>query len=557
MKSIAASLLILFLCNDAFSQQQVYIPYKSKDKFGLCTEDGKLVVDTTYDAIRYLKNNYFFCMKLDAPKETLKYEYDFKKHVKGGLFQGKKLIISNEPFTDFIIEDHFIIGSQNNYRPEDCTLFNLSGQRLIDATIGRMYINSKKDVGRLYNASDKYTLITTLQRSPDRSQLLSLLVYDNKKQRIAKWLIKNATEYRVDARASGQTFTACNYYDSTGYHQSVLVFRADTFALVNKAAFSAPAKEEYGSREGDRGNYDVPVVRDIESSGLGAVEAPPPVMEEKGIMSERDTVRYYIKKKDSLFYGYPYGQVYINTPEGITNIMLGPRQSLQLQPLIYKQGNRFGLLSKGVYHKAVYDSLLYFGDSTYIAAKIVNGKLLFGIINKNEQVRVPFEYDSITGGMKQFSLEQVSNNRNGGDTYVYRLKNKYHSGIESNYAKYNLGPIMVYKNGKVGLIDMNNKTLIAPEYDMIASSPDYFNIKDVVSSFVVVQKAGRYGVLEMNTYNNNEPVKVIASPVFPNIPCYYYNDYSNKKGFRLFALYDNNTRFVGYASATGKLYYNL
>ncbi len=44
-------------------------------------------------------------------------------------------------------------------------------------------------------------------------------------------------------------------------------------------------------------------------------------------------------------------------------------------------------------------------------------------------------------------------------------------------------------------------------------------------------------------------------PIFEYIPCFYINDYYNRKGYRLVGLYDELFKLKGYASDKGRTYF--
>jgi hypothetical protein len=114
----------------------------------------------------------------------------------------------------------------------------------------------------------------------------------------------------------------------------------------------------------------------------------------------------------------------------------------------------------------------------------------------------------------------------------------------------------VYKNGKAGMLSTLTETIIPAEYDMIVDNGLHYSMPRK-SEFVILKKNGLYGVTEIKfnrELKKHESVNTIQ-PVFNHIPAFYINDYYNIQGLRLYGLYDQDFKFLGYADKSGRKYY--
>jgi hypothetical protein len=170
---------------------------------------------------------------------------------------------------------------------------------------------------------------------------------------------------------------------------------------------------------------------------------------------------------------------------------------------------------------------------------------------------VPLMYDSIQGTLKDIVIEQDKGKMN---SFHYVIKPSYEvSQLNKHphpFIQRHASEIVVFKNGKAGLITTDHDILLAAEYDMIVHN--FIGCEEsYVRDFMILKKDGFYGVAS-SSYNYKENKYVfnkLVEPVLKNIPLYYIPDYYGKKDFRLYALFDEHYNFKGYANWSGLLYY--
>jgi hypothetical protein len=354
MKTLFLILSLLFI-RPLFAQP-ILIPYRIGNKFGLSDEKGKLIVKPAYDEIEYLRSGYFEYTNYNKTQDSVRYangqiKVEERAHPTSGLFHQNKLLIANQPWRHYFIFKSFIIGSVNEYRPENCMLYNLKGEPLLPEAVKQIDVNYKRDLGdlgNLANLSEKLTLLSIFQRDENRRSQFSIAVYDDQKQKIISWLVKKVTDFKVDKYQRGRTYILCTYNDADGHHEQYLRFVNNGFESIAKT--SLPAKElailknegpYFGNDSRAERSMDIAI---SESATVIEEKQEPPASEEE--MEKRGYI-YYTIKKDSLFYSRPGSETYVPVPKEVSLIYLVWPTYSQRQPIIYKQDQKFGLILKG------------------------------------------------------------------------------------------------------------------------------------------------------------------------------------------------------------------
>ena len=120
----------LLLLLTAFTQrsfsQDILIPYRAGDKFGLCNQNGKIIVPPAYDRVAWLSNEYFITSKEVTLNDTLEatpYNYRIrnKKVIVKGLLYKNREIFKDEPFRDVEIIPNKCIIAKSEGRYTDYT----------------------------------------------------------------------------------------------------------------------------------------------------------------------------------------------------------------------------------------------------------------------------------------------------------------------------------------------------------------------------------------------------------------------------------------------------
>ncbi|HYG52253.1 MAG TPA: hypothetical protein VD905_15185, partial [Flavobacteriales bacterium] len=357
----------------------------------MANEKGQLVVPDRHDEIEYLKPGYFQYLNKTIRKDSSRgyREWEVKTY---GLYKSNKLLIADVPFERFFVGKHFIVGSQNPYRPEKCMLYNLAGKPVLSSIAGALYFDDGRDLGELGNLDPNVTLVSIFERH-DRSNTVSIAVYDHKKQAIAYWLVKDAQNFKADERMFGATHAGFSYHDEKGYHQKIIRYKNGRFEVLDRNKISAKTMDSLNkarSNRADKWPGDIIGETDFEM---------PPVVEEGGpgySNIKTDDNSFYQLYKDSLFFIKTGTRKHIEKPVGSSFVFLTGNATYQQLPIIVKQNGKYGITLSNESLQFPYDSLLYFGMH-FIAGKKTTGGYKFGILDRFGKETVPFEYDSIIG----------------------------------------------------------------------------------------------------------------------------------------------------------------
>ncbi len=552
-------LALLFLANIA-PAQTVLIPYRDGDKYGLSDAKGKIIVKPAYKSIAYIRDQYFRYSNEEIFTDTVKTfrgieikEYKIPVY---GLFRENKILIPATPFQYFLIYKQCIVGSENPYHPEKCGLYNLAGKPLLTKIVKGLGVNDERDFGNMVNRSKTFSLITIFDRDQSRNPILSVAIYDHLKQSISSYLIRNARDYEFHKIRSGSSHAFYTYSDSTGNHAKYILYNPATgsfdIASMDKLKPKQREQIEGGSYLTDRNDeiMEIPV----ESPG-NLREDVKNVISKPEITTTPDkttpkSAGYYEQSNDSLFHAVDGKKIYVPLPAGnkATFILAGTRQTM---PVILKKDDQFTLITANGIVSPSYDSLVYFGEH-YIAGKKEGNSLHFGILDKTGNITVPLEYDSIPGQLKEIGFKRTGNTTTG---FILQTKDEYFKKKTDPYNKPFARAIQVYKDGKTGLITTDNVVIIAAEYDWIGTNDtNYDNYK---TGFITLKKNNLYGItfLKYNYRLLQYDLSHTVQPVFLHMPLYYIDNYYAVPGLRIYGLFNEKARFMGYAGKDGMLYF--
>ena len=585
------TLLITLLISVKIILSQTYlVPYKIGNKMGLSDELAKLVIKPQYDAIEYLytetNENYFKYTNVSLKTDTVisygnKKVAQDKKVYTYGLYKKNKILITNQSCSDFIVYPNFIVASTNAYNALNCVVYNLKGKQLTTEPIYHLLVNEQRVIGKLKNMNSKYSLLSIYQRDDNKNSTFSLALFDNEKQDITQWLLKKVSAFKVEKDQIKNTLTGFTFKDNKGVQHKFLRVTNNKFEIVEQYHLTIAQKVDLAKSEIYEGVADFGGVTEFmgyDSPAVPEYEKNPNSFDEVSLNkypktdNEKRKFTYYIKKRsdDSLFFvepnlehlWYTKNQIatYIKVPNNVSIMYLNSESSQEYLHLIYKKENKFGILNRGIFSEIVYDSLLYFGYD-FIAGIKTNNKMHFGIIKPNGNEMLPIIYDSIRTGIKQVEYIDVETINREQRTSIFALTNKKNDyGYLNLLCKYwQLKETMntVYKGGKVGITGNNANEIILPaEYDFIAKNNiHYSGIRK--SDFYIAKKNNKYNIpnIEFNHALNKYELKKNVQLSFNFIPNFCIDNYYKIKGLKIFGLYDENNKFLGYANENGLEYF--
>lgn len=471
----------LLICWQAAAQQRVLVPYRVGDKYGLSDDKGKMLVKAIYDEMLPLHGNYFKS-RLDTTvvgttrtntgqgnKITWKVDtvrVDLKLY---SLFKADTLLIEDAQEKEFMIEKYYIKNSERISRNVHGTIYNLKGKPVFEPK-KRIYYNSQgkaisvpfqnkqfmnfhRDVSQLGELSKKQALFSVEQWDDSiGTQLRSVGVYDFKQQKITKWLVENVRHYHIKERDAYSIF--CTYEDQKGEQQKVIAYYNGSYEITDVPADGLSSTPVY-EQPVEKSELITEVIEDDRE-----IEAP----------ERKSPPEQYKLVGNDLIFAADGLETKVVLPEGAQVIWKSGKTS---PTLMYKKGSAYGLVVRGTFQPAVYDSLAYLGLD-FIAAKVLSGKWQYGIIDKTGKTLIPCVYDSIRGQLITYDF--VSENGSGSRLVFEKMESWPRPGYQQRPDRDPRSALMVYKKGKVGVVTLFNEVIIPVEYDLIAQKKVYLPI---------------------------------------------------------------------------------
>ncbi len=560
MKYFAVIITWLFASASVFSQE-ILIPYKAGNQFGLCDQLGKIKLEPKYDNLKWLTAEYFETENriiLNDTLETSPYNFFVRKNesvkMHGLIYKGKE-IISNQPYEVFnVYPAKCIIAKCDtrfnrltkeqfkafNGKDKFVSLLNICGKNVYPDNFKRLEL-----IDTIYLAINKKEVKRLLIFScEDFNKRFSLFVFDIDKQKISEWLLKNLFKLSKTRTGYDDNSFSFDYTDSNFYKfNAVIDYSSGKLKLINQETIK---DKKYGNAGGIG---DRPELEDY--GRMTIVEARPDgkdYVENANRYVKPPFKPYYKRSGDSLFYVTDTDKkTYLNAENETFYFSIEGATTQYEQPVIYQKNNRYGLIIKGSFEPNIYDSLFYFGANYLIYVK-ENNKFKCGVIANNGDIKVPWIYDSIQGQMKEFVFDF--------NTITLSLKKDYssyyHKPSKSRLITTSTQQIIVYKDGKCGMISNDNRIIIPVKYDVVAAN----GLNSLHPRFIILKNENKYGLtlLEWNKETKSYNMTNTIEPKFSAIPANYYNNYYNVKGFKLFTLYNQTNKFVCYANEDGFMY---
>lgn len=167
----------------------LYVPYKIKDKFGIATEDGKIVVTPQFD---YIELNY-------TPEFFTCFTYMDSKSYRTSLVVKDKIVLENQPYfgyyntRDIVFAVMEVGGRGSGYyslKPEEIHLYTLKGKRISPEGFSHASTFDELD--------PKNEIAQVLLYLVHRDKTYSIVQYDLKKQIITSTWIDKARDIEFE-----------------------------------------------------------------------------------------------------------------------------------------------------------------------------------------------------------------------------------------------------------------------------------------------------------------------------------------------------------------------
>lgn len=531
--------------------QEILIPFKSGKKFGLMDESDKVIVEANYDEVEWLGDEYFQAEERLLVNDKIK--TDSGQIERNGLIPVKSLIhkgkvlIEPSPYSYYQVMPGMLISAWFTGEAEKMSLnqkqydnlkgkslvfflYNLKGENLnpegyrrlefVDAT-GRSDQNPEKL---------KYALLFMENFQNE----FEMAVFDADEGKIKEFLFQNVTDFKVLINDPKTRTYSLEYKDSNQDIQRKKVLKTSDYFLMEEMTEPVPDRAE--------------ILQEMDEDLL-AINAQ--LVPEKAIKSEGFS--HYFMENGILKYENDKGKIsHVKLLAGSKVSLRMPQINRQKENVIYKKGKLFGWVKKGIQEKASYDSLAYFGNSQFLICDKINSQLKCGTLDSKGNAVIPMEYDSISGRMKTYRIDKrngkLSLRKDNRETSIEKTdtENPFYIQTEAN--------IVVYKNGKAGMVKPNGNLVLPLEYDEIGMN-GMKTRGPAISDFIVLKEGNQYGVIMSNFDSETKQyLQEILEPMFSYFPAFYFKDYYGKKGFHLFGLMDDNGKIQAYASEIGRVF---
>ncbi len=563
MNNVIKSILsvLIMILSFGISAQKNYVPILVKDKFGLADINGKIVLEPGYDYLYPVGNNCFGYQNNHFVNDTIRWyngkiEIKEKKVPETGFIRDEQVLIKGQKYPVYVMMTNLILGGNSNSYIEHAMLFNFEGEPLF-----------KKDIATFgywnpYHIESKDIESIIIIKYEDKTFDVSAINLVEGK--VKYHILENVKRLDITKGSFQTSILSVEYLDSNNnFNEKFIQLNNGKYVLLDQPL-------DITKNENDYADYDISLDVDVEaeeapdysylSNNRSVANSPAKTSQTKPVVSKPNI---FSTTNNRLTIN---GNLYLNEPKDTFELI--DKTKPQKVPVIYtaKNGNMGLLMSDNERSPAIYSHLQYIENQYgitiydkryfyYAGKKDSNGKMKFGILGEDGSIVVPIEYDSIEINMKESTLNYDDKKIEYREPYNYDNKKKRVLTISSSgFLDSNTGFMVAYKEGKCGLIRLDNKKYLPIEYDAIFKNGFTFikeNHLSLIDEFIIIKQNDKYGIV---IFNGNKEVKKIVKPIFPEMPTRFYADYNRQKGLNIFVLTTGNSITYCYANENGKIY---
>ncbi|MGV3459576.1 MAG: WG repeat-containing protein [Flavobacterium sp.] len=521
--------LLVLLVTGLMYSQEVLVPFRVGDKFGLSDLNGKMKLEAKYEFINPEKDGNF----------TFEDE-----GVSGLIIGGKEIISLPGEFRFELVKGKFIVAKAKGYikneqgrkvKNEKILMFTTAGKSLID----RDYKNLQM-VYAYGGKNDKEAAVFVFHvHFADGTQ--ALYVFDAQKQKVTDKLFEKSSNIKPIDRdiEANEIFVGVTTADGKAA-EYVLSYKNGKVVASPSAGREKPFAK---AKKAEKDNVEVVQINPGDYDNVAVPDVP---MDDRADLTTK--VKHYNttlalddKTITATYKGY-YSQKEITSkkmelPKEATDIVRGnwlmtftsPGKSQNVYNYVaYTVNGKKGIfLTDSLHVKPAYDELTLVkfkkGNSNFPALIVGNkdkaGRMKYGIINEKTETLVPIQYDKID----------------------YLLDENYSRGQSVKTLE---DYMVVLKDGKYGIINYKNVEMLPVKYTEIIRKSDSY------STTYTLRNGDKYGILkfEFNTQ------KDFADAFFPYPVGFVLKDYAGVKGKDMIWL-EKDGRLFCYARPDGFLYY--
>lgn len=536
------------------SAQDIAIPYRDGEKWGMCNPEGKILIEPKYDKLEF--KEYY-----DSDFQTV---FPKLKNKTGLIINGKIVFEANYSEIYFDDENYVLIAKENNTKTTE--IINKEGHAIL-----------KKPIIEIIS-SEHITTNLKLYKVLNKDFTESVFLLNKKTQVIEQWLYEDYYSLYIIKKVGGRYNLVFNSKKSQNdaVQTDVWNFEKTPYTKTQKLMYETEEKyleqfyqkAKYKTNNNERngyGNGTGEAVTDSEYREMYTTVGP----DDSEVVAEMGESNSVSNTKPKLYF------TYILKKEN-ENLVLETKQENIKEakktstPVKLKQPVKNLEVLNYYSYKNTKDSILSYRNIAYFKTKNKTGVIFPTNISK------VIEFDTIVKVFNQVrskdSQEEITfiagNKNNQTNQFKYSLySNKkglffplQFDEISNFKLQINNGNV-VYKTkigDKFGLIESNGNVLLKTEYEDFKHPGYNQNSKHVIKSFLL-QKNNKFGLIYHNdaTYKD-EIIEAVfdyqIDDVLVNFP--YKDRYTtNNSKLTLVTLKNDDNEIIGYANANGTLYF--
>lgn len=549
MKNYCVILLLVLTCNVGFSQQ-IAIPYRDGNKWGICNEKAEVIIEPKFDKIDFYENYSSNYQVLISKVNNLK----------GLIIDGKEIL---PPVYDLIYDkgnNYIAVKTENNQKKTDVILPN--GTSIFTKPIS--------EILKSENFANRFQLYHVL--NPDNSE--SVFIFDPVKNTISQWLYENyfsldllkmkslnTISFKVKKTEKDgldiETWDFSNLPNELKKSKTVGKSEAELMQLFIKKSYGKRGEFYSGSGSGSGRNeigevveeirgdidYDLVAVPDIKGEGTPVKQ---PVYISNSFKIENDKlvaisqnqyasngtkksipIKWKIPVKDIEIKGYPVQVKKKDTTFYYNNTV------------VYKKNNR-----KGFLYSTDTKNLMEFDTITNYVNSLSDNDgtdLVFIVGNKDSKTN-QFKYGFYS--FKKKLLTPIKFDKLTPTAFSYPSDEKI---------------FFTQENDKFGIISNSGKEILKTDNDEITP----LNLSSSSTKIIQIKKNNKYSFLYQK-YGNMVDITSVkydfpAKNIIFNYPGFKSNvksdDGTKIKSINLIELVDAEGNLKGYADTNGIVFY--
>lgn len=542
--------LSLSLLSISAYAQELYIPYRDGNLWGISNYAGSEIIAPKFDSLQFNEQDDY----------DLNLLHTFKDGKRGMLLSGKEVLLP-EFKNVFPTYKGFITAEYGNDK-KSRVILDKDGARITETPVLSMWIGEKFGPNLIFHVMNE-------------NMKEDLFVWDPKEHKISQYVFKDY--YSISILENKEAYELDIRYrknESDPLSEVRMTMRDNKLEPITSKNFNERIvknvirnKDHYGSSYQEtikQPNVVYEVYKDYDDNVKSPYYTPPPPPPSAGERVSNDSGNQEVKKQPiyvSVSYSmendfpnvtYHYNNVKnekvakrLKLPKGSKDIKIASMNSTQKKvgDTVYIYNNYITFTHKDKNNILIsenkptefetikvinpgYDS--QYNGQIFLLGNKKAGKMKYKLINNLQQMIFPDEFDDII------------------------FNDSFYSNNYSNWT--------VIKDGKYGVITPHGKYLLQPVYDEIVNKKITYGS----GSFLQIKKDGKYGLLRLvapyDSAENNLVEPIFSYPirnVLMNFPyrSSQYTTTGTPLGTMMIVLENEKGKLLGFANKQGQLYF--